>query len=612
MSSYWNAMSKLPLEQLSVSVPAENGTNHSATQEIRFRIPPSIKFFNPKESYLQCDIKLTPPYSATNTCGASHTQPCYLGLDAEIGAQSLIRTIRLRDGNGTLLEEIDGYNVMVALKYDYDTNNSIRGKRALTEGSTVHSNKVRGYLGSTRTPQNEFISNPAFTKGDGTTRYQDNNFVDCKVCIPLHTGILSNDKIFPNMLMGNGLQISILLEDNVRVFRTMDGATLSRRPLLNPMLQGLRGGNGSAVDDRMPITSASATDTFYLAPQNSQISVENCPFVVGELLGFATNPFREADIITTKTTGGTTIVPQITAIDYDSGSGTKITVDRPIFLDVASMTTYSDTSACMTTNLGGANNPICVFSKSNTVGTLGQSPSYEVKNSEMILQKIDVPAQYENEMMMKMKSGGTITYDFLSATNYKYSQLKGDVVASINLPINNARCKSIIGVPTDATRYTIQQVLTASNTYNIVEQGTTNTYLTQDRRLQQQRVGLEGISDFLTDYQFIYDGRLQPSRRVNVEKTSSKKAISQQHLIELDKALTQANIPARSLQRFNENFCIGRALSLGNGVYDARNRDFQLQLNYGGTAPTKDKLWNFFVFHLRRMEVKGDNVSVVV
>jgi len=244
--------------------------------------------------------------------------------------------------------------------------------------------------------------------------------------------------------------------------------------------------------------------------------------------------------------------------------------------------------------------------------TLGGTPSYEVKNSELVLQKIDVPAQYENEMMSKMKSGGTITYDFLSATNYKFSQLKGDVVASINLPINNARCKSIIGIPTDATRYTIQQVLTASDTYNIVNQGTTNTDATQDRRLQQQRVGLEGISDFLTDYQFIYDGRLQPSRRVNVEKTSSKTAISQQHLIELDKALTQANIPARSLQRFNENFCIGRALSLGNGVYDARNRDFQLQLNYGGTAPTKDKLWNFFVFHLRRMEVKGDNVSVVV
>lgn len=612
MSSYWNSMSKLPLEQLSVSIPAENGTNHSATQEIRFRIPPTVKFFNPKESYLQADIRLTPPFSASNTCATTHTAPLYCGLDAEIGAQSLIRTIRVRDGNGTLLEEIDGYNVMVALKYDYDTNDSIRGKRALTEGSTIASNKVRGLLGSTRTPQNEYIDNQCFTQPDGATEFSESNYIDVKVCLPLHTGILGNDRIFPNLLMGNGLHISILLEDNVRVFRSNDGATLSRRPLLNPMLQGLTGGNGTAEADRFPITSASATQSFYLSPQNSQISLENCPFVVGQPIGFAKNPYRETDILVVKDASGSTTPPVITGIQYDVGTGTKITLDKAVFIDTTAITTYSDTSACATTNLGGHLNPLVVFSRSMEVSTLGGTPSYSVKNSELILQKIDVPNQYESEMMNKMKSGGTITYDFLSATNYKFSQLKGDVVASINLPINNARCKSIIGIPTDATRYTIQQVLTASNTYNIVNQGADSSDISQDRRLQQQRVGFEGISDFLTDYQFIYDGRLQPSRRVNVEKTSSKTAISQQHLIELDKALTQANIPARSLQRFNENFCIGRALSLGNGVYDARNRDFQLQLNYGGTPPTKDKLWNFFVFHLRRMEVKGDNVSVVV
>jgi len=48
-----------------------------------------------------------------------------LGLDAETGGQSLIRTMRIRDlASGTLLEEIDGYNTMVALKYDYNTNDS--------------------------------------------------------------------------------------------------------------------------------------------------------------------------------------------------------------------------------------------------------------------------------------------------------------------------------------------------------------------------------------------------------------------------------------------------------------------------------------------------------
>ena len=83
-------------------------------------------------------------------------------------------------------------------------------------------------------------------------------------------------------------------------------------------------------------------------------------------------------------------------------------------------------------------------------------------------------------------------------------------------------------------------------------------------------------------------------------------------MIELDKALSQAGITGHSLKKFDTNFCIGRALSLGTGVYDARNRDFNLQLNYSGTAPTKNKLWNFFVFHIRRLEISGESVRVVI
>ena len=70
------------------------------------------------------------------------------------------------------------------------------------------------------------------------------------------------------------------------------------------MLQGLTGGNGTAEADRFPITSASATQSFYLSPQNSQISLENCPFVVGQPIGFAKNPYRETDILVVKDASG--------------------------------------------------------------------------------------------------------------------------------------------------------------------------------------------------------------------------------------------------------------------------------------------------------------------
>ena len=67
------------------------------------------------------------------------------------------------------------------------------------------------------------------------------------------------------------------------------------------------------------------------------------------------------------------------------------------------------------------------------------------------------------------------------------------------------------------------------------------------------------------------------------------------------------------MRKYNENFVIGRALALGSGVYDARNKDFVLQVNYQeANAPSKAKLWKNYVFHLRRLVIKGDSIMVEI
>ena len=103
---------------------------------------------------------------------------------------------------------------------------------------------------------------------------------------------------------------------------------------------------------------------------------------------------------------------------------------------------------------------------------------------------------------------------------------------------------------------------------------------------------------------------MNPSRRVDCTKTSSQYSISQQPLIELEKALSMSNITPFSFRDFNNNFVIGRALSLHNGVYNTVGRDFNLQVNYEGTAPTKNKLWMSFISHIRRIEFKGSGISL--
>ena len=605
MSNYWTATNKIPIEQTTISIPATNGTNHSPTQEVRFTIDPSVKFFYGAESYVEWDVRITPPFSsvASASDSAAYTQACYLGLDAETGGQSLIRTMRIRDlASGTLLEEIDGYNTMVALKYDYNTNDSLRNKRALTECSTAYDHRTRGTAGTTMTQANSYINNPYFTQdvGGSTTRYDagsTSNFIDAKMTLPLHSGIFQNSKIFPNSAVG-GLELTLLLEDTYRSLRTMDGSNLYRSSGLNPKFQSVDG-SACGTTGTWNASSGSATDTFYLSWENSQNEAQKCPFVVGEAINFYDIAGRADRQV--HTASASNVKPKITKISFTSGSGIQIVLDKSVYPNTAINPRY----LASTPTVVGSN--IALYSVSNDGQALGQAASYTVKNSHLVLQTVSVGSAYETEMIRKMKEGGTITYDFLSTTNYKYSQIKSDTVANIRLPINNARCRSIIGIPTDATRYSLQQVLNASSTYEnrILED-------TVDEFLNQQRVGLEGCSDYLTDYQFLYDGKLQPSRRVDVSKTSSKFSISAQHLIELSKALSQAGIDGHSLKKFDTNFCIGRALSLGSGVYDARNRDFNLQLNYAGNTPTKNKLWNFFVFHIRRLEISGESVRVII
>jgi len=128
-----------------------------------------------------------------------------------------------------------------------------------------------------------------------------------------------------------------------------------------------------------------------------------------------------------------------------------------------------------------------------------------------------------------------------------------------------------------------------------------------------------GVIDKLSSYQFMIDDKLVPSRPIDVSKINGGKSISAQPLIELEKALNQAKIVPRSFCDYNRNFCIGRAYALNDGVMNLNNKTNQLQLFYNEStvagvdeAPTKDKLLMCFIYHVRRISVKGDSVTVTL
>ena len=121
---------------------------------------------------------------------------------------------------------------------------------------------------------------------------------------------------------------------------------------------------------------------------------------------------------------------------------------------------------------------------------------------------------------------------------------------------------------------------------------------------------MRGETDNISSYIWSYNGALNPDRKVPMAKLNDGQ-IEQQYLIELEKALVVAGIPAKSFRKFSKNVIIGRAMALQQGSYDGRGKDFNLQISNEQTnAPEKNKLWMNFVAHVRTINVSSNGVSI--
>ena len=511
MSGFFTSSDKIKVGQTEVSIPSENGLNYNPQGRIELYIPPTSKFIDLSQSKLKMDVELSVP-TVNDTNGVQRVQ-----LDAETGLHSLIRSIRIFTGRKTaLLEEIEGYDILTALRYDYETNESLKSKRALGEGATSYDPACRGTIGTTKTVQGNCFSNPYLTKVDGnptlSTSYEttDDDYGLQKVKGELHlnTGLFRNEAVFPSLLT-DGLFIEILLQDAKKVFRTLDSTNRYRRLRLNPVYHSINGEDASrATNGSFAHVGASAnasSDTFYFTHDNNQTSVATFPFVVGEKVTFVSQDNASVNGSIARITQ----IEQVTGAPFGT-SKTKITLSEKI---------QNTTGETWT----GAGTQYHLMSFNADSSDISDYPAtYQVSNVEMIVRQISVPDGYEQSMMAMMKEGGTINYDYRSFTNYRYSQLSGDNVANIRLPLIESRATSILCVPTDATQYSTKQLLSASTTYLVNE-------ASDDIVNRTQRSAIVGICDGLQEYQFIYDGKINPNRKVDTSKIAAKIVTGKQY-----------------------------------------------------------------------------------
>ena len=504
---FWASEDKIPISQKKVSVQAENGLSYSLGQQINFVIPPTIGFMMPSETYLRMDVKIQYPAGFKG-------QP--LTLDGDIGANILLRDIRISSGGAQnqILEELQNVNILTALKYDYETNDNLRKKRAMTEGVILESNVSRPNNDGTATNMNNLDTNPYFTRGDGGKTLDNTEFKTVKALLKLPTGIFQNDRVFP-LQMTQGLRIEIILEDPNRVFRQLETTLKHKRVTSNPVFHSLSGSNASRTSWA---TNASAT-SFYLERHNGVISVDSCPFAVGDTVAFV-NP-REVDIdnpgdslVPADGDAGTAVCKAvITNIEYDATAGGASETTGLVKVTVTEVQNLWNEDITPS-----ATKPFYVYSAGVELAT-AYNPTCSVDNVELQVQQVEMPSGYVSKMNSMLKAGGAMNYDFLSFTNYKYSQLQSDRVVNIRLPIQNSRCKAILAIPTDATPYSAKDTISADNTY-LVNNITRDTGGGGYSYNNSTRSGLVGIADHASNYQFIYNGKLNPNRKVPLGRMS--------------------------------------------------------------------------------------------
>jgi hypothetical protein len=583
MSSYWKVDDTMRIGQKYISIPSENGLEYSPEQKIQIFVDPSTKFMSGQDSYLDFNFQIKLP-SGTPV-------PTKLALD-QMGGSALLKNVRIYDGSrGTILEELDSYSSLCSVRYDYDTDDSVRNFRALREGSGVHNHANRGTQGTSYSVMANTLTNPYFKKVEGnqnaSNTWTNDAFLKAKLCIPLHTGIFAqNSHIFP-VMMTNGLYIEIDTAPAGEVIKQLDSVLKNRRTKLNPYFHSL---NGSTVaPDNWP-ANASTYDTFYVSTKNNLTgndAVSKFPFVIGETFKFC----NFDDITATSNLSGTA---KISEINLSSNGLIEVKLSTPISNNGSGATAITK--------------EVDVMYSTAVEEATSYEPSYTISNVNLVVSEIMLDPNYEKGMIQKVREGKNIEIDIMTATNYKHSILASDRQSTFQIYAQNSRAKSLLVIPQDSSVYTSKDQICGSGTYEILKNEDSD-----DTALFSNRCGYTGICDELKDIQYQLQGRLVPSRPIDVSKIATRQSVDAFHLYELEKCLDNAGIVPRSFRAFKDNFVFGRGFGVNQGALDLRGKDLAVILKYtNATQPAKGKLFNSFVVSVRRLLIGNGSVNVVL
>ena len=571
--------------------PSDKQKSYVAGDTIRFHIPQFDAFIDPRQTRLNFKVRVE---NADALCRFSN----------KCGLHSLIEGIRVYDANTNLqIETLQNYNAMAEKFHMYSENASIRNKRGLIEGLEYTSRNFDSELYDNypaRTTDNSQLFNHPYKTGSNATytatATPTANPNTIEVALHLYSGILGamSNKMFPVMLT-DGLRVEIDLASSTQALElwTAEGMVKADGNI-DPFL-----GSGDScrfgIIAPTPTTANPLTAVELYTEKNagfSQICIAGgantaptqdainagCSIVKNQLVG-AVNLVIGKPLYgwTNEAVPAWTNMGVITTLTCNAGENAGGLVSILVGLD--------GTGANGDLFVGGAgrdNAGVAQDSPNNTCGVrstdfFATPPRIVVDDVQFIVKTLQPPQAYVNSMLKQVSTSEGVNYDYLTIDTYRNNILAGERVAQLNIPTLNHRATSIMTLP-------ISNSQPNSVIYN----------------------NLKTIIDTASNYNYLIDNKLQPTRKVRLTQLSQTIPKTEQlALFECEKALSSIKIQPRQLDYQAENFFIGRALARYGGVYNlAETGNASLRVEF--TNPVLNKLMITFIGGLRRLVINKD------
>ena len=217
------------------------------------------------------------------------------------------------------------------------------------------------------------------------------------------------------------------------------------------------------------------------------------------------------------------------------------------------------------------------------------APTYELSDIELIVQSVQPPANYVSGLLKASQSEKGVSMDFMTYELHRFNQANKLGLTQIQIPTLMKRAKSLFSQPLA--------------TSDAVARGFGHS-------------SLSGLVDNAKNYEWVWGTQHYPSRLAPLERYSQAVAGGQEnrnealHTSELQKAIVNVNEPVRNLQQITKHFSIARALTKYGQVMDLSTNTLSLRVDYNAGA-TEDKLFNNYVYGLKRITINKDGVSVM-